>query len=885
VYQFDEDLNQLAFQSTTGPVYDVAVNSAGEVVACGQGFVASLDLNPCAPPKALCYNCLELTPAGPYCPEDDVDTLMATPSNGIWSGPGIVDEVLGIFDPSVADTGTHVIHFAPEIPLECGIDSIVIEVNYCVDLQACVDSLGNIAVPNGIPPYTWSETIDTLDCSGCFPAAPPFIQPCSVPPGCAVPTTTVVEFSNDTTVAPTGNWPIYVEDSEGNMLTINSLAELPACTEGCFIVANLPDTVYACTGDSAQATVQVTGAIGDVTYSWNTNPVQTSQTAVDLVPGNWYMVTVTDDSSCVSMDSTYVTEAQCVGPVVCATPFGDMLAEGVGPFTWYELIDTTDCSTCVEFPGFPPCSFPPGCAITVQEYQQFEVGDMATPTGNWPVVVVDAAGDSLFINSLAELPQCTETCYIQVDVPESAFTCFGVSDAEATATVTGAFGNVTYAWNTSPVQTTQTATGLGAGEYVVTVTDENNCEATDTIVVVQNPELTLQVTGTDSLCLGVMVGSATASAAGGAGNYLYSWDTNPVQTTITANNLSVGTYNVTVTDDVGCTETASWTIEEQPSVSVSVTAAGDICPDSNDGEATAIASNGTSPYTYSWNTSPAQSGATASGLAPGNYEVTATDQDGCQGLGSVTIEALPEVEADAGMYTTICEGQGTSLTATGGVDYTWSDGQTGSIIDVSPEQTTTYSVQVTDTNDCVGSDTVTVFVVPIPQVSIEEVDSVVCDVAPPFQIIGIPPGGTFTGGDITSDGFFSPLSAGGGLHFITYSFAAVEDCNVDTTIQIRVDETLCDVTAPNIFNPNSDFNGDSDFCGNAPQNNVFALPCLELYPGNRLTIYDRWGRKHYERENYHLEPWDGGKHSDGVYYYILEIPNEEPIKGFFHLVR
>lgn len=885
VYKFDEDLNQLAFQSTPGRVYDVDVNIAGEVVACGQGFVASLNLAPCAPPKAECLNCLELTPAGPFCPEDAADTLIANPSNGLWLGPGIVDEVLGIFDPSVADTGTHVIYFAPEIPLECGIDSLVIEVNYCVDLQACIDSLGNIAVPNGVGPFTWSETVDTLDCTNCFPAAPPFIQPCSIPPGCAVPTTVVQVFSNDPTVAPTGNWPIYVEDAEGNTLTINSLAELPACEAGCFIVANLPDTVVACTGDSAQATVQVTGGIGNLSYSWDTNPVQTTQTAFGLAPGSYYTVTVIDDSSCVAIDSVYVTEEECVGPIVCATPFGDMQAEGIGPFTWYEFTDSTDCSGCAEFPGFPPCSFPPGCAVIIQGYQEFATGDIATPTGNWPVAVVDAAGDSLIINSLADLPLCEATCYLQVDIPETAFTCFGESDAEVTASVTGAFGTVSYSWNTTPIQTTQTATGLGAGEYVITVTDSLSCEATDTVEVIQNPEITLTATGTDSLCLGVNVGSATASGSGGAGNFLYSWNTTPVQSTPTANNLPVGTYTVTVTDDVGCTEQTDWTIAEQLSVSVSVTSGGDVCPESSDGEAISDASNGTPPYTYSWNTQPVQTSSIASGLPPGDYEVVVTDQDGCQGIGSVTIGALPAVEADAGMFTTICAGQSTELMATGGIDYEWSNGAFGSIVEVSPEQTTLYTVTVQDQNECEGTDTVTVFVVPVPQVSILEVDSVVCDVDTPFQIVGVPPGGVFTGTGISSSGFFSPLDAGGGLHLITYTLEAVENCEVDTTIQIRIDETLCDVTAPSIFNPNSQFTGDADFCGNTPQNNVFSLPCLELYPGNRVTIFDRWGRKLYNQENYHDKPWDGGNQSDGVFYYILELPNEEPIKGFFHLVR
>jgi hypothetical protein len=153
------------------------------------------------------------------------------------------------------------------------------------------------------------------------------------------------------------------------------------------------------------------------------------------------------------------------------------------------------------------------------------------------------------------------------------------------------------------------------------------------------------------------------------------------------------------------------------------------------------------------------------------------------------------------------------------------------------------------------------------------------------MIIGDPPGGTFSGSGVSASGLFEPLVAGEGEHTITYSFASIGDCEVDTSVVILVDGELCDVTAPSIFNPNSDFEGVSDFCGNVPQNNAFILPCLEWYPGNKILIFDRWGRKCYEQENYHLKPWDGGSHSDGVYYYVLDIPNEEPIKGFFHLVR
>ncbi|MCF8465304.1 MAG: gliding motility-associated C-terminal domain-containing protein [Flavobacteriales bacterium] len=885
VYKFDENLNQLGFQSTPNRVYDVAVNPQGEVVACGQGFVASVNLGSCVPPKAVCLNCLELQPAGPYCHDGIQDTLVADPAGGTWSGPGIIDPILGIFDPAVADSGTHVIHFTPTVPLVCGIDSILIRVNYCLNLQACVDSLGYITIPNGVQPYTWSQTLDTLDCSACFPALPPFIAGCSTPPGCAVPTTYVAEFSNDSAVQPTGNWPLFIEDSQGNILQINSLSQLPACQSGCFIVANLPDTVVACTGENATATVLVTGAIGNIDYLWSTIPAQTTATATNLAPGSYYYVTVTDDSSCVAMDSVYVVEAECVGPIVCATPFGDMQADGFGPFTWYEFTSTTDCSGCIEIPGFPPCTFPPGCVVNVQGYEQFAIGDMVTPTGNWPVIVVDSQGDSLTINSFSELAACTQACYLTVDVPALETVCFGETNGQATAIVSGAFGAVSYSWNTIPVQTTVTATNLAVGTYVITATDANSCEATDTVEVVMVPEILLSVTATDSVCLGQNVGTATVTSNGGTGGFSYSWNTNPVQSNATAINLGPGTYTVTVTDLVGCTEQITATIAAKSPITVEFNATEDICVGSTDGTATAFVANSTVNYQFSWNTTPVQNGATASGLSAGTYTVTATDPQGCLGVASVTIGALPAVNADAGDDVTICAGQSVTLLATGGVIYEWENDVNTAMREVSPSATTNYEVSVTDNNGCIGSDTVTVFVVPVPIVSIEELDSVICDVEPPFMIVGIPPGGTFSGNGVSSQGLFEPLVAGDGVHSITYTYLSPENCEVDTTVSFRVDEHLCDVIAPNIFNPNSDFEGQVDFCGNAPQNNAFNLPCLEWYPGNKILIFDRWGRKCYEQENYHLKPWDGGSSSDGVYYYVLDIPNEEPIKGFFHLVR
>lgn len=85
----------------------------------------------------------------------------------------------------------------------------------------------------------------------------------------------------------------------------------------------------------------------------------------------------------------------------------------------------------------------------------------------------------------------------------------------------------------------------------------------------------------------------------------------------------------------------------------------------------------------------------------------------------------------------------------------------------------------------------------------------------------------------------------------------------------------CTLDLPNVFNPES----------TVEDNRYFNIVALELHPGNNVKIFDRWGRKCYDQDNYHLNPWDGGKESDGVYFYTLVRPGYEAETGYVHLVR
>lgn len=100
-------------------------------------------------------------------------------------------------------------------------------------------------------------------------------------------------------------------------------------------------------------------------------------------------------------------------------------------------------------------------------------------------------------------------------------------------------------------------------------------------------------------------------------------------------------------------------------------------------------------------------------------------------------------------------------------------------------------------------------------------------------------------------------------------------CGTDADTLIY-DVITCELVVPSIFNPESGFS----------ENSYFNIEALNLHPGNNVKIFDRWGRKVYEADDYHLNPWNGDKQSDGVYYYVLEREGGyDAVTGYVHLVR
>jgi gliding motility-associated-like protein len=217
----------------------------------------------------------------------------------------------------------------------------------------------------------------------------------------------------------------------------------------------------------------------------------------------------------------------------------------------------------------------------------------------------------------------------------TAISCYGGNDGKAAVFMDRINAPYTYKWLPA-VSTKDTATGLGLGKYTVFVTDKNGCVAIESIEIGQNPLFTIKTSTTPTAC-GEKNGTATADATDGFHPpYTYSWNTVPVQTTATATGLGIGTYTVTVANEIGCKQNAIVIIGGSSVLELTTSATNANCDNPN-GTASVTAKGGTGMYTYSWNTNPVQTTATAINLSAGTYSVTVTDSKGCLKTATITV--------------------------------------------------------------------------------------------------------------------------------------------------------------------------------------------------------------------------------------------------------
>lgn len=256
---------------------------------------------------------------------------------------------------------------------------------------------------------------------------------------------------------------------------------------------------------------------------------------------------------------------------------------------------------------------------------------------------------------------------------------------------------------------------LPAGNYTITITDNEGCtEITSAVIeTIDNLELTLIPVSDDC---GGADNFISLDVTNFDQSYSYSWDNgadtgNGSDSDIT--NLSPGTYSVTVTDNLGCEASAVTIIEPSLPLLLSASSVDVLCGVL--GSIELDIQNGTPVYSYEWlngNDSGSGSGTSITDLAAGEYLITVTDGLGCSVETGIIVEELEDIGIAIQTDSINCnigqvEYSAAPIGGTAPYTYLWSNGQTGAMQATSFSDTTSYIVTITDANDCVANGTIT----------------------------------------------------------------------------------------------------------------------------------------------------------------------------------
>jgi gliding motility-associated-like protein len=571
-------------------------------------------------------------------------------------------------------------------------------------------------------------------------------------------------------VSPSQSQYYYVQVSSGVCTVIDSVH----INVNSIHVQTSPDTTV-CQNNQGVLHVTPINTPGNITYQWNpvmyiVSGANTASPIVQPVQNTIYYVTATESHGCTTIDSVtvgidvFTAQFSSIQPVLCHNECTGMIQVSLNnpflpvTFLWSNgdtssqinnlcvgsyFVTVTDGIGCTSTlnTGF---SNPPLLDGTIQVLSpatcdQYHPntgsvqanGSGGTPgyhyhwntndtipylqnlfAGNYSVTITDNHGCDTVLSAVINDPSPLQI--LAVPQPTS---CYGYCDGSSQVYITTqGVSPYTYLWNTGNVSTQ--INQLCSGVYSITVTDSDYCVRVQSVVVSQPDTIhpSIQIPGIK--CYGDTTFAAITSVSGGTPTYTYLWNNGETGSSI--HNLTEGNYWLEVTDAHGCKDTTTIILKQPDKLLADSLIIQSLCLASCNGRITVLPVGGTSPYSYQW--SNGAHAASAANLCEGNFSVTVTDAHGCSYTNDYSVQQSdyhPPINAIA-QPDVIYRGQSSDLYAQSSSNehFAWSPntGLTNPYIQnpvATPEQTTTYLVQITDAYGCTNIDTVVVTVLDV----------------------------------------------------------------------------------------------------------------------------------------------------------------------------
>ena len=667
----------------------------------------------------------------------------------------------------------------------------------------------------------------------------------------------VVQDANGCT---TTSYPITL--NEPTLLTINNA----------YVSAGI-----TCNGISdGEITIDAQGGTGTYQYSIDNGSSYVSSSIFGSLPENSYTCFIMDDNGCIAGPSI----VDLIEPAVLVLNSATVTSNFNGMQTSCDGSSDGEI-TILASGGTPNYNY------SVTGAAPFFPSNIVSglSAGNYDIVVQDANGCETTLGAM--ILNITSPSAINASASVSSnyngenVSCNGSSDGEITITTTGGTGmayNYMLSSNNYNGTSPYSVNGLSAGSYPITVEDINGCNFFIPATMINEPtSISLTTSQLDAGCNGASDGSAWVYPTGATPPYSYLWTTG--ETTASISDLVAGQYSVEVTDINGCSESVSLDIL-QPQITTQATEI--TCFGAANGSIDVIITNGNNSYNYSWDDPSSQSSSTASNLVPGIYTVTATDIFGCELVATDSILQPEEIVVNI-LSSTLCSSTDIAkleLEVDGGImpyQFLWNTNDVTSIIFVVDGN---YSVDVTDANSCVT--TQSVIVEPYSPITITYQTSPASCIDNTDGLIAVSASGGYAP-------YIYDWSHGGILDSVVnvpsgeYNLTIIdnEGCEESEIMSVIANQSTC-LDVYSAFSPNGDQNNDYWHIGN-----------IELYPDALVEVFNRWGDRIFAAKNYTnawSSAWNGNYEGkplpSATYYYVITLNNgESPYKGNVTIVR